>query len=219
MGRLEGSFLQILKQPCSLPRAVAAMCSWQRACFRDAMARSCAVPLLRACRSAPQVPSGGHSPPRTCMTNRAGLCAELLPAVRIPQFPSPKFSFFSSCFPSTPGFSPMKELHTQSTMLQNAPRLGLLPWGQIWILLLPSPNQISNLRCLLLALSNTSSLSINSYFNKLCQWKDFFGLPYSGDGFWTGGQLRGWVPYFHNCKYECDFNFTRTALQLMAQQC
>lgn len=58
--------------------------------------------------SDPSAPSPCSSSPHASTPSHAGFCTEQLPPVWMPQFPSPKFSCFSSHFPSSPEFPPMK---------------------------------------------------------------------------------------------------------------
>lgn len=94
-GQIGGFVVTIYKeQTCNdakmLSRAVLGWgCSWQSIHF-------------------PFAPDPWCSSPHASSTSHAGFCTEQLPAVWMPQLPSPKFSCFSSPFPSTPEFPPMK---------------------------------------------------------------------------------------------------------------
>lgn len=95
MGRLQGLFLQLIKSnvlslgPC-----------WDE----DAPGRASISHLLLI----PSAPSPWPSSPHASSTSHAGFCTEQLPAVWMPQLLSPKFSCFSSHFPSALNFPPMK---------------------------------------------------------------------------------------------------------------
>lgn len=96
-GQTGGFVFTASKEQCAFPRAVLGwgcnvllaehpfpICLWSH------------LPLL-------PVPSSPHA----STTSHAGFCTEQLPPVGMFQFPSPKFSCFSSYFPSTPAFPPM----------------------------------------------------------------------------------------------------------------